>query len=63
CVQGEPDLNPELCTSPSVCQTQPLMCCNHCSYKSGSILSLYDTWVYVCFYISFHFLFAKIIVS
>ncbi|XP_055889789.1 uncharacterized protein LOC106065898 isoform X2 [Biomphalaria glabrata] len=63
CVLGEPDLNPELCTSPSVCQTQPLMCCNYCSYKSGSILSLYDTWIYRWFYITFHFLFAKIIVS
>ncbi|XP_055887541.1 uncharacterized protein LOC106076033 isoform X2 [Biomphalaria glabrata] len=63
CVLGEPDLNPELCTSPSVCQTQPLMCCNYCSYNSGTILSLYDTWIYHWFYITLHYLFIKIFVS
>ncbi|KAI8792280.1 hypothetical protein BgiBS90_007744, partial [Biomphalaria glabrata] len=63
CVLGEPDLKPELCTSPSVCKTQPLMCCNYCSYNSGTILSLYDTWIYHWFYITFHYLFIKIIQS
>uniref|UniRef100_A0A2C9M4Q8 Uncharacterized protein n=1 Tax=Biomphalaria glabrata TaxID=6526 RepID=A0A2C9M4Q8_BIOGL len=51
CVLGEPDLKPELCTSPSVCQTEPLMCCNYCTYNSGAIFSLYDTWIYLWFYI------------
>ncbi|XP_055889858.1 uncharacterized protein LOC106080032 isoform X2 [Biomphalaria glabrata] len=59
CVLGEPDLKPELCTSPSVCQTQPLMCCNYCTYNSGAIFHLYDTWIYLCFYIHCIFLLSK----
>nr|KAI8758954.1 ADAM family mig-17-like; partial [Biomphalaria glabrata] len=59
CVLGEPDLKPELCTSPSVCQTQPLMCCNYCNYNSGAIFHLYDTWIYRCFYIHCIFLLSK----
>uniref|UniRef100_A0A2C9KVL7 Uncharacterized protein n=1 Tax=Biomphalaria glabrata TaxID=6526 RepID=A0A2C9KVL7_BIOGL len=59
CVLGEPDLKPELCTSPSVCQTQPLMCCDYCTYNSGAIFHLYDTWIYLCFYIHCIFLLSK----
>ncbi|XP_055887584.1 uncharacterized protein LOC106068867 isoform X4 [Biomphalaria glabrata] len=59
CVLGEPDLKPELCTSPSVCQTQPLMCCNYCTYNSGAIFHLYDTWIYLCFYIQCIFFLSK----
>ncbi|XP_055896706.1 uncharacterized protein LOC129928109 isoform X3 [Biomphalaria glabrata] len=59
CVLGEPDLSPQLCTSRSICQTQPLMCCKYCSSRdnSASHLSLYTIWIY-CFCIAF-FLYIK----
>ncbi|KAI8747901.1 ADAM family mig-17 [Biomphalaria glabrata] len=51
CVLGDPDLRPELCTSPTICQTQPLQCCNYCSlhYSSATILSFYDIWIYISY--------------
>ncbi|XP_055861858.1 uncharacterized protein LOC129922012 isoform X5 [Biomphalaria glabrata] len=39
CEPGDLDLRPEQCLSPSVCKTQPLQCCNYCSFyfKTESI--------------------------
>ncbi|KAI8747905.1 ADAM family mig-17 [Biomphalaria glabrata] len=32
CKPGDPDVRPELCSSPRVCLIRPLYCCNYCSY-------------------------------
>ncbi|KAI8747808.1 hypothetical protein BgiBS90_032997, partial [Biomphalaria glabrata] len=32
CKPGVPDVKPKLCLTPSICWTQPLHCCNYCSY-------------------------------
>ncbi|XP_055881394.1 uncharacterized protein LOC129925651 isoform X10 [Biomphalaria glabrata] len=64
CVVGEPDLSPQLCTSPSICQTQPLMCCKYCSSRdnSASRLSLYTIWIDLYYSISLFFELRSIII-
>ncbi|XP_055864673.1 uncharacterized protein LOC106063331 isoform X2 [Biomphalaria glabrata] len=59
CVIGEPNLRPELCTSPGICHTQPLMCCDYCRdhYSAATILPIYDILTYCYFYITLYVLY------